>query len=178
VHEVKFDGYRMQVQKAGDRVRVFNRQGQDCTHRHPLVAEAGASLPAFSAVVDCELVAMGETREDFWGIRSPHAFLQVVCFDLMVLETEDLRGLPLLKRKAKLRSLVSRSRHPMLAYSDHFTDAATLLAKAEAIGLEGIVSKRCDGTYRKGSLCGWKKVKTAAWLKANANRPEAFAKGR
>jgi bifunctional non-homologous end joining protein LigD len=165
-----------QVQKAGDRVRLFNRHGQDCTRRFPRVAETAKHLPASSAVIDCELVAMGETREDFWHIRSPHARLQLVCFDLMGLEGEDLRRLPLLERKAKLKRLIGKVRDPMLAYSEHFDDAVALLADAEAIGLEGIVSKRRDGPYRKGNLCGWKKVKTAAWLKANANRPDVFAK--
>lgn len=178
VHEVKWDGYRMQVQKAGDRVRLFNRKGQDCTRRYPRIAKAAAALPTFSAVLDCELVAMGESREDFWRIRDHDAHLQLVCFDLMNLEGEDLRALPLLKRKAKLRALIARSQHPILAYSDHFTDAAALFRKAEQLGLEGIVSKRRDSTYRKGDWCGWKKVKTAAWLEANANRPDAFAKKR
>lgn len=101
LHEIKWDGYRMQVQKAGDRVRLFNRRGQDCTHRYPRVAEAGAFIPAFSAILDCELVAVGKAREDFWRIRSAGAHLQLVCFDVMVLDGEDLGALPLLKRKAK-----------------------------------------------------------------------------
>jgi ATP-dependent DNA ligase len=87
--------------KAGDRVRLFNRRGQDCTHRYPRVAEAGAFIPAFSAILDCELVAVGKAREDFWRIRSAGAHLQLVCFDVMVLDGEDLGALPLLKRKAK-----------------------------------------------------------------------------
>lgn len=196
LHEIKWDGYRMQVhigpvgapieqastsepvnrQRQQTAVRLFNRRGQDCTHRYPRVVEAVASVPAFSAILDCELVAMGKAREDFWRIRSAGAHLQLVCFDVMVLDGEDLRALPLLERKAKLRALVSRSNHDMLAYSDHFTDALALLRKAEALGLEGIVSKRGDLPYRSGNRCGWRKVKTAAWLKANANRPDVFAK--
>lgn len=66
----------------------------------------------------------------------------------------------------------------MLAYSDHFTDALALLRKAEALGLEGIVSKRVDPPYRSGNRCGWRKVKTATWLEVNKNRPEEFAKRR
>ena len=99
-----------------------------------------------------------------------------MCFDLMHRDGQDLRARPLLERKALLRSLISGARHPMLAFSDHFTDAMALLRKAEALGLEGSVSKRGDLPYRSSSRCGWKKVKTAAWLKANANRPEVFAK--
>ena len=176
VHEVKWDGYRMQAHKAGDVVRLFNRNGQDATARYPRARDAVAALPCCSAIIDCELVAMGDKREDFW--RTPGAHLQLVCFDLMHRDDEDLRALPLLERKALLRSLVSRSRHPMLAYSDHFTDAIALLRKVEALELEGIVSKRGDLPYRSGNRCGWKKVKTAAWLKANANRPDVFAKRR
>lgn len=110
VHEIKWDGFRMQVQKAGDRVRIFNRQGQDCTRHYPRVVEAATSLPVFSVILDCELVAMGESRKDFWRIRSRDASqLQLVCFDLMVLDGQDIRQLPLLERKAKLKRFLSKA---------------------------------------------------------------------
>jgi ATP-dependent DNA ligase len=47
VHEVKFDGYRMQVHKAGDRIRLFNRNGQDSTRRYPRVVAAAAKVTAW-----------------------------------------------------------------------------------------------------------------------------------
>jgi bifunctional non-homologous end joining protein LigD len=176
VHEVKWDGHRLQAHKVGDLVALFTRTGKDCTARYPRARNAIAALPCGSGILDCELVAMGAEREDFWRIRSREANLQLVCFDLMHNDGQDLRALPLIERKAVLRSLVSRARHPMLAYSDHFKDGMALLRKAEGLGLEGIVSKRSDMPYRSSSRCGWKKLKTAAWLKANANRPDVFAK--
>lgn len=105
---------------------------------------------------------MGAEREDFWRIRSRGAHLQLVCFDLLQRDGHDLRALPLLERKALLRSLIKRCAHPMPVYSEHFRNVAGLLADAEALGLEGIVSKRGDQPYRSGNRCGWKKLKTAA----------------
>jgi ATP-dependent DNA ligase len=61
-----------------------------------------------------------------------------------------------------------------LRYSESFEDAGKLLAAADAMQLEGIVSKRRDGKYRSGTRSGWIKVKTAAWREANRERGRLF----
>jgi bifunctional non-homologous end joining protein LigD len=178
LHELKADGYRMQAHKIAAAVRIFNRRGEDCSARYLRIREAVAALPCRSAILDTELIAMGETREDFWAIRRRSSAQQLYCFDILMLDGEDLRKLPLTERKSRLEALLHRANHPMVRYCEHFDDVAWLLERAEAGGFEGIVSKRRDGTYRKGTWSGWKKVKTKAWLAANKNRPEVFARKR
>jgi hypothetical protein len=57
-----------------------------------------------------------------------------------------------------------------LRLSDRFDDGIELLAAAERMGLEGVVSKRRDAAYRSGPRCGWIKTKTKAWREANKER--------
>ena len=55
VYEVKFDGYRMQVHKAGPTITLYTRNGADWTERFPHLVAALASIPG-SAIIDAELV--------------------------------------------------------------------------------------------------------------------------
>jgi bifunctional non-homologous end joining protein LigD len=57
LHEVKFDGFRVQLHKAGDEVRLYSRNGKDFTDRFPGIRKAVLALPVRSAVIDGELVA-------------------------------------------------------------------------------------------------------------------------
>ena len=88
--------------------------------------------------------------------------LCVWCFDLMDLNGEDLRALPLIARKQKLEALLRRHGHPYLRYSEPFKNAEQLLAECRLRGLEGIVSKMRYEPYKSGK-CDWVKVKCAQW---------------
>jgi bifunctional non-homologous end joining protein LigD len=57
LHEVKFDGYRVQVHKVGARVTIYSRNGHDFTERFPSIAQLLHELPAKAAVLDGEVVA-------------------------------------------------------------------------------------------------------------------------
>jgi len=57
VHEVKFDGYRVQAHKLGSRVVVLCRNGHDFTERFPSIAQQLLELPTKAAVLDGEVVA-------------------------------------------------------------------------------------------------------------------------
>ena len=98
------------------------------------------------------------------------------CFDLMGLDRHDLRSEPLDSRRERLRQLLIDADNRLLRFSDDFLDPEKLLAAAERMGLEGIVSKRRDQHYRSGKNPSWIKVKTATWRAANRERYKLFEK--
>ena len=68
LHEVKFDGFRLQAHKLGDKVRLFSENGKDFTDRFQSIAAAVLRLPATAAVIDGELVVCdGNDQPDFYG---------------------------------------------------------------------------------------------------------------
>ena len=169
VHEIKFDGYRLQPVLNEGRVVIRTRRGLDWTARFPAIAEAIAALPVKSAIFDGEAVV-----EDQGGI-SDFAKLQdalksgrqgsivFYVFDLLYLDGYDLRGAPLADRKAALEKiLASAPANGVLRYSAHFeTGGEMLLRKLCALGAEGIVSKRIDKPYQSGRNRDWYKAKCA-----------------
>jgi bifunctional non-homologous end joining protein LigD len=114
---------------------------------------------------------------DFWPLflRSANpSQLRVWAFDLLALNSKDLRKWSLEARQGRLQALVSRFDCPVLLRSEAFDDGLALLRVAEKHGLEGVVSKRRSAPYRSGRCRGWRKVKTAAWREANRERWRAF----
>jgi bifunctional non-homologous end joining protein LigD len=178
LHEVKFDGFRIQLHKAGDQVRLFSRNGKDFTERYPSIVAAVLGLGAKSAAIDGELVSCDpEGKPDFYALmRRRTSGLCVWCFDLLTLNERDLRSLPLEQRKAKLGVLLAKTAADTLRLSHTFADGEKLLHAAAQRGLEGIVSKRRAAPYVAGSSSGWIKVKTATWRAANRERYKLFEK--
>jgi hypothetical protein len=165
LHEVKFDSWRIQLHKRGREVAIYTKRGHDYTSRLPGIARGLAALTLHSLVIDGELVACDERGlPDFRALhfRSRDRTLCVWAFDLLALG-HDMRELRLEHRKERLARIVRNVRAPWLRYSESFEDSGKLLAAADAMHLEGIVSKRRDGRYRSGTRSGWIKVKAAAW---------------
>ena len=178
LHEVKFDGFRIQLHKDGDWVRLYSRNGKDFTDRFPSIVTAVRRLATKEAVIDGELVSCDETgKPDFYALmRRPSAGLCVWCFDLLMLGSRDLRSEALKQRKAKLGELLTKTPIDALRLSHTFADGEKLLHAAGQNGLEGIVSKRRVGLYLPGPASGWIKVKTAEWREANSERYKLFEK--
>src|SRR5258708_16675274 len=82
-------------------------------------------------------------------------------FDLLCEGREDLRALPLTERKARLEKLIgSRDLGGRSRYVAHLvSNAEAVLSSARTMGLEGIVSKKLDATYRSGRAGSWIKAK-------------------
>jgi bifunctional non-homologous end joining protein LigD len=177
-HELKFDGWRAQLHKAGTRVRLLSRHGHDLTARFPAIASALAALDASTAILDGELVAINAGGlPDFGALhcRSADAPLAVWVFDLLEVNGRDVRALPLKERRRHLEEqLESRPNDGRLHYSESFPDPARLLAAAHDLVLEGVVSKRLDAPYRSGRRPEWVKVKTETWRIANKERWRLF----
>lgn len=103
MHEVKHDGYRLMVRRAGARVRLFTRRGHDWSDRYPRIAEAMARLRIASATIDGEAVIWGPDGADFDKLhgRAHDGEAILIAFDLLELDGEDLRREPFETRKAR-----------------------------------------------------------------------------
>lgn len=176
IHEVKFDGFRVQLHKDGDEIIIFSRNGHDVTRRYPDLRDALMSLPCNKAIIDAELTACdSEGKPDFVGLMRKSKELCVWAFDLLLVDETDLRSKPLWERKRALQRLILEADEHILRFSDDFDDPMKLLQIAEQWTLEGIVSKKLDQPYKSGKNLGWVKVKTRAWREANKDRWELFA---
>ncbi len=173
VHEIKFDGYRLQAQIRGGKVKLLPRSGQDWTGRFGEgVRVALAALPVQNAILDGELVVesaggasdFGSLQADLGAGRSDRFLLYL--FDALYLDAEDLRKRTLLERKARLAALLDGAGDP-LRLSEHFeADGEAMLHHACRLSLEGIVSKRRDGRYPNG--------RTGAWIKSKCSARQEF----
>ena len=111
LHEIKHDGYRLIVQREGQRVRLFTRNGHDWSDRYPRIIEAALRNRNRSFVIDGEAVLLGvDGRSDFNGLHSRRhdAEVEFYAFDMLVSDGEDLRKLPLSMRKTNLARLLAR----------------------------------------------------------------------
>jgi bifunctional non-homologous end joining protein LigD len=181
LHEVKFDGYRVQLHKTLSSVSLYSKGGYNFQRKFRELAEAVAELPVRSCVVDGELTACDPSGvPDFRALHFNRrdAVRCVWAFDLLYLNGKDLRPLPLVDRKVRLGRLVSKVRGTWLCYAETFTNGATLLKAADRMGLEGIVSKKAAAPYRSGSKCDWIKVKCPSWREANKERWRLFERHR
>jgi len=171
LHEVKFDGWRAQLHKAGDEVAIFTRKGSDQTRRFPVLRNSLMALPARSAIIDAEIVCDSDGKPDFKALMDgTPGDLCAWCFDLLEINGKGLRRRGLIERKAILRHLLNKADDHVLRFSETFSDPVKLLAVAEKRGLEGIVSKLSRQPYRSGKNPGWVNVKCVAWREANKNR--------
>jgi bifunctional non-homologous end joining protein LigD len=164
VHEIKFDGYRIQLRAENGKIRLLTRKGLDWTAKFPAIA-AASKLP--DVIIDGEVVALNKAgAPDFPMLQAALAEgktdgLIYFAFDLLFAEGEDLRSLPLADRKERLRQILEElgnDRH--FRYAEHFTASGEeVLASAKVMGLEGIVSKRRDAPYQPGRGTSWNKTK-------------------
>jgi bifunctional non-homologous end joining protein LigD len=176
LHEVKFDGYRVQIHKAGKDVVIFSRNGHDFTTRFADIAYLLRDLPAKTAILDGEIVASSASGvPDFAKLHRRGAdSLHLWCFDLLAINGRDWRPYGLEKRQARLDALLARFDCPAVLMSKAFDDGPGLLRVAEKHKLEGVVSKKREAPYRSGSCRDWMKVKTAEWKAANRDRGALF----
>jgi bifunctional non-homologous end joining protein LigD len=162
VHEIKHDGYRLQVRRDGDAVRLFTRRGFDWSKRYPAIAVTATLLRASSFTLDGEAVVCGPDGVAIFDAlhrRGTVSEAMLYAFDLLELDGEDLRGLPLSDRKKRLARLLG-GRRLGIVLSDHTDeDGTTIFRQACVMGLEGIVSKRLTAPYRSGQSRDWIKVK-------------------
>lgn len=165
VHEIKFDGYRLEARIERGNVTLLTRNNLDWTKRFSRVAKSLTALDVETALLDGEVVVMREDGTTSFpelvadlkaGIGSRMVYY---AFDLLYLNGVDLRGAPLIERKAVLAKLLNSRKAGTLRLSEHFTtEGHKMLDKACQLGLEGIISKRADKPYRSGRTGDWIKI--------------------
>ena len=166
VHEIKFDGYRIQISIGGGRAILRTRNALDWSSRFPELAANAAAWP--DAVIDGELCALNSDHQpDFSALQTAisekrTAGLTYFAFDLLFNGGEDLRKLPLSHRKAQLQAYIEGAGKagPRLRYVEHFaTSGRAVLESACSMDLEGIISKKLKAPYRAGRSASWVKSK-------------------
>ena len=168
IHEIKFDGYRIQMRVLDGEVTLKTRKGLDWTAKYPSIARAAGKLP--DAIIDGEICALDENgAPDFAALQAALSqgktdALVYFAFDLLFEGGEDLRALPLSDRKARLQQLLSEAGDDArLRFVEHFeTGGEAVLRSACRLSLEGIVSKRADAPYVSGRTETWAKSKCRA----------------
>ena len=169
LHEIKFDGYRLQARIEAGRVKLLTRSGLDWTKKFgKAVPEALRDLPVGTAILDGELVVeTGTGASDFSALQADLSAgrddrFTFYLFDLLYLDGYDLTRLPLEQRKSLLEKLVPGAEGP-LRHSGHFDEnGALVLRHACRLSLEGVVSKLRDAPYRAGRSKSWIKSKCSA----------------
>lgn len=165
-HEIKFDGYRMQLRIQGGVATLRTRTGLDWSERFPQLIEDAAHLP--DSLIDGEVVALdAEGSPSFAGLQAALSEqdtddLIFFAFDLLHADGETLVDLPLQERKQRLKALLPKT-GDRLRYVEHFTSGGeAVLQSACRMSLEGVVSKRLDAPYRSGKSAAWTKAKCRA----------------
>ncbi len=168
-HEVKFDGYRLQLRVEDGKAVLRTRKGLDWTAKFAAIAKQAKTLP--DCLIDGEAVALDRHGvPDFGALQAALSDgksdrLILFAFDLLFADGEDLRALPLSERKERLKDLLDglKGKHPALRYVEHFeTSGVAVLESASRMGFEGIISKQLDAPYRSGRVGNWLKTKSRA----------------
>jgi bifunctional non-homologous end joining protein LigD len=165
VHEVKFDGYRVQMRVERHKARLRTRRALDWTERFPEVANDGGALS--DCVIDGEICALDANGASDFGLLqaalSDHrtASLVYYVFDCLFAAGRDLEREALAARKERLREILGPlARSKRIRFVPHFDSSGrTMLASACRMGLEGIISKRLDAPYFSGRGDSWTKAK-------------------
>ncbi len=168
LHEIKYDGYRIEARLDHGKVSLLTRHRQDWTHRFKPIAEAVARLPAETALLDGELVVEDDKGASSFSLlqtdlkdgRSDRFVYYV--FDLLYLDGRDWREQPLLARKAALEGLLgAKNQSGPIRYVEHFDkDGRVVFAHARKLHLEGIISKLREAPYRSGRTENFVKIKS------------------
>jgi bifunctional non-homologous end joining protein LigD len=171
LYEVKFDGFRVLAVKNGRSVELWSRNEKPLNERFPDVAAAVAKLRVKSCVIDGEVCALDPQGKSSFQLLQNAAenATRVVyyVFDVLFEGAKDLRGLPLLERKARLEAILLDAVDPIRP-SPFFTDnPAMVLEKMKAAGAEGSIAKRKDSPYETGRRSG-------AWVKIKFHKGQEF----
>jgi bifunctional non-homologous end joining protein LigD len=161
VHELKHDGYRLQIHVRDGGVKLYTMNGADWSKRYPRIVEAAARIKG-SGVMDAEVVCLddkGIPNFDTLHSRTADHHAVACAFDLLMVNGDDMRRQPLRVRKLGLGKLLLRSRDG-IQYVEHAEGHGDRVYEAVCkLGLEGIVSKRLTSVYRSGPSRAWLKIK-------------------
>jgi bifunctional non-homologous end joining protein LigD len=167
-HEIKFDGYRVQLRVQEGKAQVRTRSGLNWTPQFAAIAKVAKDLP--DCIIDGEICAVDDKNmPDFGALQEALAEsnsegLVFFAFDLLIEGKEDYRELGLTTRKERLKALLEEADlGDAIRYVEHFeSTGAEVWQSACKMDLEGIISKRLDAPYVSGRYGGWTKAKCRA----------------
>ncbi|WP_163990397.1 DNA ligase D [Pyxidicoccus caerfyrddinensis] len=164
LYEVKYDGFRAVAALVGGKLAFHSRRGNDLSARFPVLAEALRGLDVQDAVVDGEIVALdAKGRSRFQLLQNQSGVEQrYVIFDLLWLDGEDLRALPLEERRARLERLLKKVKLPLQLSEQVDVSLTRALATAQRRGWEGLIAKRKGSAYVGTRSDNWLKLKVLA----------------
>jgi DNA ligase D-like protein (predicted ligase) len=172
VYEPKLDGVRALIYVSGGEVQIYSRNRKPLNGAYPELVEALEPAVRGDAVLDGEIVAFDSERgvtsfarlQQRMQLRDPirarrsQVPIHLYLFDCLFYEGVDLRGLPLLDRKAVLRDIIWFD-DPIRFTPHRTTGSAAMLRDACAEGAEGILAKRADSRYVSARSTDWLKLK-------------------
>ena len=170
LYEIKYDGYRVQIRLQDGAVSLLTRNGHDWTDSFGGVSEAARALQAETAVIDGEMVVLDERGvSSFARLKAALGDrvadrLVFYAFDLLRLNGQDLRPLPLMERKRQLELLLAPlPPDHLIRFSKHLIgNGPEIHRSACRLGVEGIIAKRVMAPYRSGRQGDWLKIKCHA----------------
>lgn len=161
IYEIKWDGYRAVAEVKGDEIKLYSRNGIDFSERFPAIFQSLKKI-THDAVLDGEIVLLNEKNlPDFQKLQHYENHLNYplvyYVFDILSLDGKNMEELPLTARKEILKKLLKKN--PNIRYCDHVEEQGiAFLEKAKEQGLEGIIAKQKDSTYKRG-------YRSKEWLK-------------
>jgi bifunctional non-homologous end joining protein LigD len=164
-HEIKFDGYRVQLRVWDGDVALNTRKGLNWTDKFSAIAREAEALP--DVLIDGEIAALDNNGAPHFSTlqaalsEGKTSALIFFAFDLLFHGREDLRDLPLHERKTRLKHLLGKNKSSkLIRYVDHFEERGdVMMQSARKMSLEGIISKKLDAPYRSGRSESWTKTK-------------------
>ncbi|WNG24344.1 DNA ligase D [Cystobacter fuscus] len=162
LYEVKYDGFRALAAFREGEVALHSRGGKDLSARFSDIARALGALGGHEAVVDGELVALDDEGRSRFQLLGKGVEERYVIFDVLWLDGEDLRPLPLEERRERLERLLARVKAPLQLAERVEGSARQALALARRRGWEGVMAKRLGTPYSPGRGETWLKLKVQA----------------
>jgi bifunctional non-homologous end joining protein LigD len=174
IFEIKLDGYRAVSEIEKDKVKFYSRNGIDFSGRFPSIYSALQKIK-HNVILDGEVVLMNDKNlPDFQKLQHYENNLNYpliyYVFDIVELEGKKMDELPLLDRKKILKKVLGKN--SVIRYCEHVsTEGISFFEQAREQGLEGIIAKKKDSTYKEG-------YRSKEWLKIkNIQSTEAVIVG-
>jgi bifunctional non-homologous end joining protein LigD len=173
-YEVKWDGFRTLAIKSGSTVRLLSRNLKNLTGDYPGIASAIARLKPADVVLDGEIVAIdADGRPSFQALqhrRPASVAVAYYAFDVLQLDGESLLDRPLDERRRRLKALLKSAPAPVLLSEPLPGSPSDIEGEIRRLGLEGVVAKCRDSTYRPGQ-------RSDAWVKVKFSARQEFVMG-
>jgi bifunctional non-homologous end joining protein LigD len=170
--EMKWDGYRVIADCDGAKVKLLSRNGLSLNNKFAPIVSALTELP-FNSIIDGEVVALDAKGKPSFQLLQrfeaiPKGKLAYMVFDLLQLDGQDTRELPLLERKALLKKLLAQLKHPAIRFSAHtLKNGIAYFTAAKKQQAEGIMAKKTDSEYSSGLRSNqWLKIKHRSSMEA------------